>query len=175
MTQPRMPKTVPPLSRRLEAAFARLDPTMPVPDWPRAVRIGVDYSLRVVGMNPETDEEADSLARTCFILGHLQHRDPKGDPPATCTAHDHAARAGADYGRAFDLLGQIRDASAALLAYGEAIPSLPAKPLKLLQAAASGQRLRAEVLEEVLGAAQDLTDQLGMRVLRLPTFGDGPA
>jgi hypothetical protein len=25
-TQPRMPKTAPPLSRRLEAAFARLDP-----------------------------------------------------------------------------------------------------------------------------------------------------
>jgi hypothetical protein len=31
MTQPRTPKPAPPLSRRLEAAFARLDPATLVP------------------------------------------------------------------------------------------------------------------------------------------------
>jgi hypothetical protein len=106
MTQPRMPKTAPPLSRRLEAAFARLDPATPVPPWPRAVRIGVDYSLRVTGMNPVTDREADSLAYACFVLGNLAERDPPGDPPATCTAQDRAARAGADCARSFDVLAQ---------------------------------------------------------------------
>ena len=176
-----MTKRNPTLSPRLMQAFDRLSrrleagEKLKIPSWPRSVRLGIDYALRVSGMDPATDAEADSTAWTCMMLCNLAKRDPPGDPPATCAAHDHAARAGADYARAFDLLAQIRDNSAALLAYGEAIPSLPAKPLKLLQAAASGQRLRAEVLEEVLGAAQELADQLGMRVLRLPTFGDGPA
>jgi hypothetical protein len=76
MTQPRMPKTAPPLSRRLEAAFARLDPATPVLPWPRAVRIGVDYGLRVSGMDPTTDREADSLALICLILGNLAEHDP---------------------------------------------------------------------------------------------------
>ena len=173
MTQPGMPKTAPPLSRRLEAAFARLDPTMPVPDWPRAVRIGVDYSLRVVGMNPETDEEADSLARMCFILGHLQHRDPKGDPPATCTAHDHAARAGADCARAFDLLSQLRDDSAAWARHGWPVPTLAPDTIKILQRAARGERVREEQLLSVLEAAEYVAGELGMRLLRtregLPT------
>jgi hypothetical protein len=81
MTQPRMPKTAPPLSRRLETAFARLDPATPVPPWPRSVRIGVDYSLRVTGMNPATDRDADSLAYACFVLGNLAECDPPGAIP----------------------------------------------------------------------------------------------
>ena len=80
MTQPRMPETAPPLSRRVETAFARLDPATPVPPRPRSVRIGVDYSLRVSGMDPQTDAEADSLAYACFVLGNLAKRDPPGDP-----------------------------------------------------------------------------------------------
>jgi hypothetical protein len=94
MTQPRMPKTATPLSRRLEAAFVRLDPATPVPPWPRSVRIGVDYSLRVTGMNPATDREADSLAYACFALGNLAERDPKGDPPASSAAQERARRGG---------------------------------------------------------------------------------
>jgi hypothetical protein len=124
MTQPRMPKTAPPLSRRLEAAFARLDPATPVPPWPRSVRIGVDYSLRVTGMNPATDREADSLAYACFVLGNLGERDP----PATVTAQERAQRAGADCARAFDLLAQIRDGSAEWARRGWAVPTLAITP-----------------------------------------------
>jgi hypothetical protein len=105
MTQPRMPKPAPPLSPRLQAAFARLDPATPMPAWPRAVRIGADYALRASGMDPTSDREADSLALICFILGNLAEHDPPGDPPATVTAQDRAQRAGADCARAFDLLG----------------------------------------------------------------------
>jgi hypothetical protein len=76
------------------------------------VRIGVDYSLRVTGMDPATDRDADSLAYACFVLGALAEHDPPGDPPATVTAQERAQRAGADCARAFDLLGQVRDASA---------------------------------------------------------------
>jgi hypothetical protein len=82
MTHPRMPKTAPPLSRRLEAAFARLDPATPIPSWPRAVRIGVDYALRVNGMNPQTDAEADSLAYVLYPRQPRQTgsaRRPAGD------------------------------------------------------------------------------------------------
>jgi hypothetical protein len=142
MTQPRMPKTTPPLSRRLEAAFARLDPATPVPAWPRAVRIGVDYSLRVTGMNPVTDREADSLAYGCFVLGNLAERDPPGDPPATCTAQDRAARAGADCARAFDLLGQLRDNAAEWARRGWAVPTLADHTMRILQRAARGERVR---------------------------------
>ena len=161
----RMPKPAPPLSRRLEAAFARLDPATPVPPWPRAIRLGVDYALRVVGMNPQTDAEADGLARTCFILGQLQQRDPPGDPPATCTAHEHVGRAGADCARAFDLLGQIRDGSAEWARYGWAVPTLADHTMRILQRAARGERVRDDVLAPVLAAAEHVAGELGMRLL----------
>jgi hypothetical protein len=56
------------LPARLMRAFERLDPaTITVPDWPRSVRIGIDYALRVTGVNPTTDHEADSLAYVCYV------------------------------------------------------------------------------------------------------------
>jgi hypothetical protein len=160
-----MPKPAPPLSRRLEAAFARLDPATPVPPWPRSVRIGVDYSLRASGMDPVTDAEADSLAYTCFVLGNLAKRDPKGDPPATCTAQDRAARAGADCASAFDVLGQLRDASADWAHRGWAVPTLAPLTTRILQRAARGERVRDDVLAPVLEAAQHVAGQLGQRLL----------
>jgi hypothetical protein len=61
------------------------------------VRIGVDYSLRVTGMNPATNRDADSLAYACFVLGNLAEHDPPGDPPATVMAQERARR-GAAFG-----------------------------------------------------------------------------
>ena len=160
-----MPKTAPPLSRRLEAAFARLDPATPVPPWPRAVRIGVDYSLRVTDMNPTTDREADSVAFACFVLGNLAERDPPGDPPATVTAQERAQRAGADCARAFDLLGQLRDGSAEWARRGWAVPTLAEHTMRILQRAARGERVREDVLAPVLDAAEHVAGELGMRLL----------
>ena len=165
MTQPRMPKTAPPLSRRLEAAFARLDPATPVPAWPRAVRIGVDYSLRVTDMNPVTDRDADSLAYACFVLGNLAERDLPGDPPATVTAQERAQRAGTDCARAFDLLGQVRDASAEWARRGWAVPTLADPTMRILQRAARGERVREAELTSVLEAAEHVAGELGMRLL----------
>jgi hypothetical protein len=160
-----MPKPAPPLPRRLEAAFARLDPQTPVPPWPRAVRLGADYSLRASGMNPETDRDADSLAYACFALGNLAQHDPPGDPPATCEAHDRASSAGSDYARAFDLLGQIRDGSAAWAQRGWPVPTLAPHTIKILQRAARGERVKDEVLGPVLEAAEHVANELGMRLL----------
>ena len=165
MTQPRMPKTAPPLSRRLEAAFSRLDPATPVPPWPRSVRIGIDYSLRASGMNPADDREADSLAYMCFVLGNLTERDPPGDPPATVTAQDRAHRAGANCARAFDVLGQIRDASAEWARRGWAVPTLAGHTMRILQRAARGERAREAELTSVLEAAEHVAGELGSRLL----------
>ncbi len=165
MPQPRMPKPAPPLSRRLEAALARLDPATPVPSWPRAVRIGVDYSLRITDMNPVTDREADALAYACFVLGNLAERDPPGDPPATVTAQERAQRAGVDCARAFDVLGQLRDGSADWARRGWAVPTLAPHTMRILQRAARGERVREDVLAPVLDAAEHVAGELGMRLL----------
>ena len=171
MPGPRMPKPAPPLSRRLEAAFARLDPATPVPSWPRAVRIGVDYSLRVTDMNPVTDAEADSIAYACFVLGNLAEGDPKGDPPATGTAQDRAQRAGADYARAFDLLGQLRDGSAEWARREWAVPTLAPHTMRILQRAARGERVRDDQLGAVLEAAAHVASELGNRLLAAEPIG----
>jgi hypothetical protein len=165
MTQPRMTKTAPPLSRRLEAAFARLDPATPVPPWPLSVRIGVDYSLRATGMNPATDREADGLAYACFVLGNLGERDPPGDPPATVTAQERAQRAGVDCARAFDLLGQVRDASAEWARRGWAVPTLAEHTMQILQRAARGELVREAELTSVLEAAEHVAGELASRLL----------
>jgi hypothetical protein len=165
MTQPRMPKTAPPLSRRLEAAFARLDPATPVPPWPRSVRIGVDYSLRVSGMNPATEREADTLAYMCFVLGNLAEHDPPGDPPATVAAQERAQRAGVDCARAFDVLAQIRDGSAEWARRGWAVPTLADRTMRVLQQAARGGRVREAELASVLEAAEHVARELGSRLL----------
>ncbi len=166
-----MPKTAPPLSRRLEAAFARLDPATPVPSWPRAVRIGVDYSLRVTGMDPQTDAEADSIAYACFVLGNLAERDPKGDPPATGTAQDRAQRAGADYARAFNALDQIRDGAVEWARRGWAVPTLAPHTIKVLQRAARGERVRDDQLGAVLEAAEHVASELGNQLLAAEPIG----
>jgi hypothetical protein len=161
-----MPKTAPPLSPRLEAAFARLDGATPAPSWPRSVRLGTDYALRASGMDPQTDAEADSLAYTCFVLGNLAKRDPPGDPPATVTAHDEANTAGPLNGQAFELLGQIRDGSAAWSRHGWAVPTLAPDTIQLLQKAARGEPVTdlGELLQ-VLEAAEHVARRLGMRLL----------
>ena len=66
-----------PLSPRLMAAFARLDPDqIELPAWPRSVRLACDYSLRVAMAKIETDySEADSIAYSRFVLGNLEQRD----------------------------------------------------------------------------------------------------
>jgi hypothetical protein len=121
------------------------------PTWPRAVRLGVDCATRVGIASIETDEAADQIAYVCFALGNLQQRDPKGDPPATCTALAHAEAAGADYARAF------RDATAELARSDAAIPALPAAAMRLLQQAARGERVRdGSTLTQVLDAAEQL-------------------
>jgi hypothetical protein len=160
-----MPKTAPPLSRRLETAFARLDPATPVPPWSRSVRIGIDYSLRVTGMNPATDREADALAHMCFVLGNLAERDPPGDPPATVTAQERARRGGADCARAFDVLGQLRDGSAEWARRGWAVPTLADHTMRILQRAARGDHVREDVLVPVLEAADHVAGELGSRLL----------
>jgi hypothetical protein len=153
------------LNRRLEAGEK-----LEFPSWPRSVRIGIDYALRAGGFDPQTDEAADADAWTCFILGQLQHRDPKGDPPATCAAHDHAHRAGADYGQAYDLLGQIRDGSAEWANRGWPVPTLADDTTKILQRAARGERVRDDVLGPVLEAAEHVAHELGMRLLATPPY-----
>lgn len=158
----RMLKSTQPLSRRLEAAFARLDPATPVPPWPRAVRVGVDYSLRVTGMNPATDREADSIAYACFVLGNLAKRDPPGDPPASVPAQEAAERVGPDHARAFAALDMIRDSSAILAAAGLAVPALSPEAMRRLQRMARGAG-RPDT--EALAAAEALADQLGGLVL----------
>lgn len=160
-----MPKTAPPLSRRLQAAFARLDPATPVPAWPRAVRIGADYALRASGMDPTTDREADGLALVCFILGNLAERDPKGDPPATVTAQERACRAGPDHARAFAALSQLRDASIEWARHGWAVPTLAEHTMRILQRAARGEHVREDVLTPVLAAAEHVAGELGSRLL----------
>jgi hypothetical protein len=160
-----MPKPAPPLSRRLQAAFARLDPATPVPSWPRSVRIGVDYSLRVSSMDPATDREADSLAYACFVLGNLAERDPEGDPPATVAAQERARRGGADCARAFDVLAQIRDGSAEWARHGWAVPTLADHTMRILQKAARGERVPQNELAPVLEAAEHVAGQLGSRLL----------
>ena len=156
------------LPPKLRAAFARLDPATPVPPWPRSVRIGADYSLRVCGVDPETDTEADSTAFLCFVLGNLAAGDPPGDPPATVTAHERAERAGAGCARAFALLGQIRDGSAGWARHGWPVPTLADHTIKVLQRAARGERVRDDVLTPVLEAAQHVAQELGMRLLAAP-------
>ena len=165
MTQPRMPKTAPPLSRRLEAAFARLDPATPVPAWLRAVRIGVDYSLRVSGIDPQTESEADSLAYL-LCTWHLSNRDPPGDPPATESAQQRAGKAGPRNAQAFATLGTIRDAAQILKQHGEAVPTLPDKAMAVLQAAARGERRDETTLELVITKAEALAQELASRVLK---------
>jgi hypothetical protein len=51
------------LSPRLMAAFDRLAKgPPPIPNWPRCVRIGVDYPVQVTANDIETDQQADALS-----------------------------------------------------------------------------------------------------------------
>jgi hypothetical protein len=151
---------------RLRRAFERMQDPGPVPAWPRSVRLGIDYSLRVGIADISTDADADSFAWNCVMLGQLQQRDPPGDPPATCTALEQAERAGPEHARAFHLLGAIRDNSTTLAASGMAVRALPERAMRLLQTAARAEPVPEPVLLEVLDAAQALADQLGFAVLR---------
>jgi hypothetical protein len=148
------------------AAFKRLAANPPeVPDWPRAVRIAVDYALRVSG--PTGD--ADSFAYSCFVLGELQARDPLGDPPATCTAHTAAQQAGPQHATAFSVLGQLRDTQATLREHGLDVQDLPRAAWDVLQQAARGEPIAdEEALDIVLDQARRLTSQLSLRAIELP-------
>jgi hypothetical protein len=145
------------------AAFDRLAKAPPpIPNWPRSVRIGVDYPLQVTAGSIETDRDADAHAYACYVLGNLQKRDPKGDPPATCAAQARAERAGPDYSRAHHLLMAIRDATDEWAARGRPnAPALPDATLRILQRAACGERVAdAAKLALVLDAAEQLSERL---------------
>lgn len=66
-------------------AFDRLakDPNRPRPPYlPRSVRLGMDYAMRVAGVDPKTDEEADTTASLCLELGTAIKADiARGDRP----------------------------------------------------------------------------------------------
>lgn len=105
--------------------------------------LGIDYPLQVIAdADIETERDADARAYICYVLGNLQERDPPGDPPASCAAYDHAAKAGPAYSRAFNLLGTIRDYSARLVELGESVPCLPKPAMQALQRAARGELVR---------------------------------
>lgn len=164
------PKPREDLSPLLMAAFDRMAkaPLRPIPNWPRSVRIGIDYPLQVCAGDIKTDRDADAHAYICYVLGNLQKRDPPGDPPASCAAYDHAAKVGPAYSRAFSLLGTIRDCSAELAEAGEPAPCLPKAAMQVLQRAARGELVKQHLLEETLSAAETLARQLTDRVLRAP-------
>jgi hypothetical protein len=95
-------------------AFDRMarKPLPQVTNYPRHVRLAIDYSLRVTVGDIESDAEADTFAHHCRTLGVLAQRDIElGDPPATGTAMKAAEAAGPNYVRAFSLLNSIRDES----------------------------------------------------------------
>lgn len=150
------------LPERLLQAFARLDPKTEIPNWPRCVRLGIDYSVHAAGFNPENDADADATAYTCFVLGNLQRRDPPGDPPARCDAYNRAEKTGPDYLRAYSLLMAIRDATDAWASRGQPnAPALPNATLRILQRAARGERVGdAAKLGLVLDAAEQLSARL---------------
>ncbi len=151
------------LSPLLQRAFDRLAANPPpIPSWPRCVRIGVDYPLRVSADDIKTDADADAHAYACYVLGNLQARDPKGDPPATCAAQARAEKAGLAYSRAYHLLMAIRDATDEWAARGRPnAPALPDAALRILQRAARGERVADTAkLALVLDAAEQLSDRL---------------
>jgi hypothetical protein len=159
------------LPAHLIRAFERLAKrghTPEPPPWGRTVRLAVDYSLRVTIAGIQSDAAADAIATTCIRLAQLEKRDPRGDPPATCTAHEKARQAGPDYGRAFDLLGHIRDGSAEWIRHGWAFSALAPASMKILQRAARGERVREAELASVLEAAEHVTHELGRRLLTQP-------
>jgi hypothetical protein len=157
-----------PLPDKLRSAFARYkqDPNRPLPRYPRAVRLGIDYTLRVTIDDIETDDEVETFVAHVMTLSRLQEKDPPGDPPATCTAFDAAATAGPSYSRAFNLLGIIRDCSAQFTSRQSAVAALPEASMKLLQQAARAEPVEEAELAEVLEAAQRLADRLNLQPQR---------
>jgi hypothetical protein len=157
----------PPLPAKLRSAFARYkqDPNRPLPRYPRAVRLGIDYTLRITLNSIETDERADTFAWHAMVLSTLQKNDPPGDPPATCAAFDAAEAAGPNYRRAFNLLGTIRDRSSQWHSAGRPVPALPEATMRLLQQAARAEPVEEAELTEVLEAAQRLADRLNLMTL----------
>jgi hypothetical protein len=156
------------LPARLMRAFDRLNAAankIEMPEWPRSVRIGIDYALRISIAAINSDAEADSFARQCVILGELAAADPPGDPPPTCAAQERAERAGPLHARAFAALGLIRDATAALSRRGDDVGELPAAAMRLLQRGARGERCDEAALALVLRAAENLAHRLGHRLL----------
>jgi hypothetical protein len=134
-----------------------------VPYMPRAVRIGIDYALRVAG--PTRDPAV--FAHHCFAEGVRRHRDDApGDPPPDCEARAEAERAGPLHARAFEVLGQLRDSSELLRRAGESVLALPRSAEKLIQTAARGERVDTARLELALEQADRLTRRLSHQLLR---------
>jgi hypothetical protein len=137
----------PPLPPKVLAAFRRAPPLPhPLPRWGRAVRLGIDYALRVAIPDDDASDEAiDSFVWNCIVLAAAAKADlERGDPPPTCTALKIAEAAGPDYSRAYDLLGTIRDCSAEWLERGWATPALPAAIMAILQRAARAEKVEDE-------------------------------
>jgi hypothetical protein len=136
---------------------------------PRAVRLGVNYALRVAG--PTGDPAV--FAHHCFAEGVRRHRDDApGDPPPDCVARAAAERAGPLHARAFEVLGQLRDSSELLRRAGEGVLALPRSAEKLIQTAARGERIDTPRLGLALEQADRLIQRLSHQLLR---DGIGPA
>jgi hypothetical protein len=159
------------LPRRVMAAFDRLAAGGGVgelPQWGRSIRIGVDYTLRVALPDANSSAEAcDSFAWTCTVLSNWAQRDlERGDPVANCSAQAHAANAGPLHAQAFSLLDMIRDCTDAWIAEGRTYPALPAAQMKVLQAAARGERVNEAELLPVLTKAEELAAILSRPMLK---------
>ena len=157
------------LSPNVLAAFDRLAAVGGIgelPQWPRSVRIGIDYSLRVAAPNASSSAaDCDNFAWTAMVLANLAQRDlERGDPPATDEARQHAGALGPDYERAYTLLDTIRDCEMELA--GQAIPALAPPAMQILQRAARGEPVSPPRLQEILRAADRVSEELTSLVLR---------
>ena len=159
------------LPPKLRAAFARYrpDPDRKRPYYPRDVRIGIEYSLRVTVDDIKSDTEADGFADLCITLAELDEADQaRGDPPATGAARAKAEDASPQHGRAFSLLNSIRDCSHYWAKDGRAYPPLPLAQEAILQKAARAEKVDEAELVPVLEKAEELARLLSYPLLARP-------
>jgi hypothetical protein len=152
------------LSPVLLAALERQMARSPPGYLPRAVRMGIDYALRVTG----PDHDLDQFARSCVDEGRRQQRDKAlGDPPPTLDAQQLAERMGPLHSRAFAVLNDWRDVTHLLQTAGDDVVGLPAAAVQLIQAAARGETVNMVRLQIALGQAERLLTEMTPRALRL--------
>jgi hypothetical protein len=152
------------LSPALLAALERQTARPPQGYLPRAVRMAIDYALRVVG----PDHDPDQFASFCIDEGRRQlHDNALGDPPPTLDAQQHAERTGPLHSRAFAVLDNWRDVTHLLQSAGDDVIGLPAAAMQLIQTAASGESVNTMRLRIALSQAERLLTEMTPRALRL--------